>query len=125
VGVALLCSASSVAWTAGSDDVIELPPVQVHASYPLVPAGYRDTPLPPYPRTAREQGLEGLVVLGVRVDADGKVSDVQLRTSSGVIALDDAALDAVKAWTFVPARRGAQAVATWVEVPVRFALTRK
>jgi protein TonB len=36
--------------------------------------------------------------------------------------LDQAALQAVKQWHFVPAQRGGEAVAAWVEVPIVFRL---
>ena len=123
--------AALVSWSAWwacpviAADPIQLPPIEVRASYPLVPAAYRDTPVPSYPAGAREQGLEGVAILGVRVDAGGKVSEIQVKASSGAKMLDDAAVAAVKAWTFVPARKGPQPVESWVEVPVRFALTRK
>ena len=38
------------------------------------------------------------------------------------VRLDQAALDAVRQWRFVPARQGEQAVAAWVLVPIQFAL---
>ncbi|MBF0307572.1 MAG: energy transducer TonB, partial [Alphaproteobacteria bacterium] len=37
--------------------------------------------------------------------------------------LDGIAAEAVRNWRFAPARRGAQAVASVVEVPIRFSLT--
>lgn len=107
---------------AAQDEPIRLPAVEVRAPHPLVPAQYRSTPLP-YPPTAREQGLQGKVVLDVEVQADGRVGDVRLKESSGAPILDDAALAAVKAWTFVPARRGPSAVVSRVEVPVLFSLS--
>ena len=36
--------------------------------------------------------------------------------------LDDAAVDAVTRWRFVPAHEGRKAVESWVEVPLKFAL---
>jgi periplasmic protein TonB len=36
--------------------------------------------------------------------------------------LDRSALSAVRRWRFEPARRGAQPIETWVQVPVRFEL---
>jgi protein TonB len=108
-----------------ADEVIQLPPVEVRSAHPLVPASYRDTPLPPYPAAAREQGLEGVVLLDVRVRADGRVGDVRVKTSSGAGELDESAVTAVKRWTFVPARRGPRTVERVVEVPVHFALSQR
>jgi len=62
------------------------------------------------------------VQLRVRVLADGKPDTVELVKSSGKDALDEAAVAAVKRWTFVPAKRGDQAVVSSVIVPVTFKL---
>ncbi|OLC12124.1 MAG: hypothetical protein AUH29_17185 [Candidatus Rokubacteria bacterium 13_1_40CM_69_27] len=121
--LAVLCLTALVAPCAAQDEVIRLPPIEVRAPYPLVPAQYRDTPLPPYPSAAREQRVEGLVLLDVDVRADGSVGDVRLKRTSGSPELDDAALQTVKRWTFLPAKRGPRAVESWVEVPVKFSLS--
>lgn len=41
---------------------------------------------------------------------------------SGHAELDRAALEAIRAWRFVPAQRGSRVVAVWVEIPVHFTL---
>ena len=111
--------------SAAQNEPIQLPTVEVHASYLLSPAKYRETPLPPYPTAAREQGVEGVVLLVVQVFAEGRVGEVRVKTSSGSAELDAAAVKAVKEWTFVPGRRGPRFVDSWVEVPVKFALHSK
>jgi protein TonB len=121
----LAVAAALAAVPAVADDVIQLPPVEVRASYPLVPAAYRETPRLPYPPAAREQGIEGTVVLTVQVRADGRVGDVRVKTSAGAAVLDESAVTTVKRWTFTPARRGPQEVDSWVEVPVRFVLSQR
>jgi protein TonB len=77
---------------------------------------------PAYPLTARRLGIEGTVLLGVFVDSAGRVAEVVVRRSGGHPDLDRAAADAVKQWEFEPARRGQDAIAMWVEVPVQFRL---
>jgi protein TonB len=100
------------------------PPVQERAS--LVPpdhrAAYLDNPAPAYPRSARRNGEQGTVTLRVHVGTDGVPTAVELERSSGSSALDAAARESVKSWRFVPARRGDEAVAAWVIVPVVFRL---
>jgi protein TonB len=71
---------------------------------------------------AREQGLEGVVVLSVLVRHDGRVEDARVAISSGARVLDEAALAAVRTWLFAPATRGGHPVESVVEVPVKFAL---
>jgi protein TonB len=56
------------------------------------------------------------------VGADGLPRHIEIRTSSGSGRLDEAALEAVRRWKFVPARRGDEAVEAWVLVPVAFSL---
>lgn len=100
------------------------PPAPERAS--VVPPDYRaaylNNPPPAYPRSARRNGEQGTVTLRVHVGADGVPAAVELERSSGSSALDASALESVKSWRFVPARRGTDAVAAWVIVPVVFRL---
>jgi protein TonB len=54
--------------------------------------------------------------------ASGKVGTVQVQRSAGRPDMDRAAVEAIKTWLFEPARRGKEAVAVWVTLPVRFEL---
>ena len=91
---------------------------------PRFDAAYLNNPPPTYPAVAKRKGDEGKVMLRVRVDAQGRAEDVQVKTSSGSFRLDDAALATVREWRFVPARQGDRAVAAWVLVPIVFKLER-
>lgn len=84
---------------------------------------YGTNPPPIYPRLARARGYEGTVYLDVRVRADGSVAHATVRRSSGHAILDEAALDAVRRWVFVPARRGETPIEEVVTVPIKFALS--
>jgi protein TonB len=84
---------------------------------------YRLNPEPKYPEIARRHGYEGLVVLTVLVSDSGNVGKIEMRESSGYGVLDQSASDAVRKWTFIPAKRNGQAVSSWVVVPIRFVLT--
>jgi len=124
--VLLVLGLAGLASAAAAGDVILLAPMEIRASpQPLVPPAYRKTPLPAYPAAARAERLEGLVVLAVLVGANGRVVDVSVASSSSHTVLDQAAAGAVKTWTFAPAHRGARAVESVVEVPVKFALSRE
>ena len=85
---------------------------------------YRSNPRPDYPASARRLRQQGRVLLDVAVSAAGQPTSVSVKQSSGVAALDAAALAAVRCWTFEPARTAGRAVAARVEVPVRFELAR-
>jgi protein TonB len=94
-----------------------VPVVQAHEG-----AGYLKNPRPPYPDLAQRRGWEGEVMLRVRVSPSGQVEGANVKTSSGRELLDEAAIAAVRGWTFVPARRGSTPIAGWVEVPIVFKL---
>lgn len=85
-------------------------------------AAYLSNPAPGYPPESRRVGEQGTVTLRVLVARDGRPKRVDMEKSSGSARLDAAALEAVKGWRFVPARRGTEAIESWVLVPVVFRL---
>jgi protein TonB len=89
---------------------------------PRFDAAYLNNPKPPYPPLARRMGEEGKATLRVLVTPDGLPERIELAESAGSPRLDEAALEAVKHWRFVPARQGETAVAAWVRVPIAFLL---
>lgn len=98
------------------------PAVEAAVTPPLFNAAYLRNPAPAYPLLARRSGEQGTVMLKVLVSPEGAPLRVELDQSSGSKPLDHAALDAVRGWRFVPARRGAQNIEGWVRVPVVFKL---
>lgn len=89
-------------------------------SDPIFNANYLNNPAPYYPLAEKRKGVQGKVLLNVAVKVDGTPATVEISRSSGSSALDEAALDAVRQWKFVPARRGGQFVQANVIVPVEF-----
>ncbi|MCX7826904.1 MAG: energy transducer TonB, partial [Verrucomicrobiae bacterium] len=89
---------------------------------PLTRPSYARTPLPEYPRVARNNRWEGVVVLRVEVLQDGRVGRVELAQSSGHDILDESAIKAVHHWRFHPAKYGDMPIACFIDVPVRFKL---
>ncbi len=85
-------------------------------------AAYLHNPTPAYPAAARRRGDQGTVMVRVLVSAEGLPKNVSLEKTSGFAALDEAALNAVQAWRFVPAREGGQAVEALYTVPVVYRL---
>lgn len=85
-------------------------------------SAYSNNPAPRYPALSRRLNEQGLVLLSVRVNANGEAAQVRVHRSSGFSRLDQAALQCVKAWRFVPARREGLAVSASVIVPIRFTL---
>ena len=75
-----------------------------------------------YPAVSRRLHEHGVVLLEVLVLSDGSVGEVRLKQSSGYARLDTAALDAVKHWRYLAARRGGQPLSAWYLQPVTFSL---
>lgn len=63
-------------------------------------------PDPPYPRWARQQGMQGKLQLYVEVSVSGSVADIRVRETCGHALLDQHVLDWVKAnWSWAPGAR--------------------
>lgn len=85
-------------------------------------AAYLSNPRPSYPPLSRRLGEEGKVLVRVRVGTNGLPLAVDLEKSSEFPRLDEAALDTVRRWRFIPARQGESAVESSVLVPIVFRL---
>jgi len=99
------------------------PPVPVPEGAPglVEPAVVATRVEPSYPETARRSGIEGTVELEVSIDASGRVTDVEVLRGLPM-GLSDAAIDAVRKWTWKPARSPAGPVASRRTVRIRFTL---
>jgi TonB family protein len=76
-----------------------------------------------YPPVALQKKVEGTVILGLLVDENGQVSDVQiLRPAGGSSGLNESAVSAVRKWTFRPAVKAGKRVKVRVTYPVVFKL---
>jgi TonB family protein len=90
-----------------------------------IPASYRKLSPPVYPASSVVSGIEGVVFVTAAVDTDGHVTSASVDHAEPVVAsvLGDAAIKAVKSWTFNPATQNAKAIASRIVVPLRFALS--
>jgi periplasmic protein TonB len=75
-----------------------------------------------YPEAAKHSSIEGLVVLQVEIDAEGRVMDVQVAQSLG-FGCDEAAVEALKQSTFSPAYEDGKPVPVRLRIPYRFKFT--
>lgn len=75
---------------------------------------------PEYPEAARQQNVQGEVVLEVRIGTDGTVEGVEVL--SGPRQLVQASADAVKQWRFKPRMRDGQSVRMQTRVALSFRL---
>ena len=75
-----------------------------------------------YPESAQASGEEGTVLVDVYVRENGKVGKYNIAQSSGFGDLDNAALQSVLNWRFVPATRNGDTVSDWAVVKVVYQL---
>lgn len=102
-----------VALTDTANDALPTIPAQVDPNY-------LHRPNPVYPAVSKRLRESGTVLLRVSLDAAGEVRDINVQTTSAYQRLDQAAMEAVRRWRFVPATRGQQPVASTVIVPIEF-----
>jgi protein TonB len=76
-----------------------------------------------YPKVAREAEVEGIVVLKVTIDENGRVIAVSVVKSESQM-FDQAAMDAMRQWVFAPAEQSGNPVKATVTIPLRFTLNR-
>jgi TonB family protein len=74
---------------------------------------------PGYPPLALQARIGGIVILRVLVSETGAPADIQV-LRSGRAGLTEAAIRAVKDWTFQPAVKDGVPVRTWISVPIPF-----
>ena len=79
--------------------------------------------MPIYPAFARKLGKEGKVVLRLTIDEKGNLLNVEV-LETAEFGFTEAAVDAVKKSTFLPAKKNGKPVASQALLPVRFILRR-
>ncbi|MCM2315299.1 MAG: TonB family protein [Thermoanaerobaculia bacterium] len=95
--------------------------------YPAVPPGGTQPQVvsrvnPSYPRSARDNGIEGVVVIRAIVRKDGKVDEAEIMRDLPW-GLGDAARAAVQKWRFLPATYQGEPIDVYYTVTVRFRLS--
>jgi periplasmic protein TonB len=107
-GVAAASSAAVAASAPGNQ------PAHVDEAYPHNP--------PPYPDTAQTNGEQGSVILDVKVTSEGKVRNIKVDQSSGFADLDNAAIEGVLGWHFVPAMVDGETSTDWTKLTITYRL---
>lgn len=98
------------------------PPPPPAVELPSSSADYLQNPKPAYPPMSRRLGEQGKVVVRVLIGVDGSAQAAEIRQSSGYDRLDQAALETVRRWRYVPGKRGGVPEAMWFNVPINFVL---
>lgn len=98
------------------------PPAPPRVDLPSSSADYLNNPPPPYPPLSKRLGEQGKVVIRAFIDERGTATRAEIRTSSGHDRLDQAALQTVLKWRYVPGKRAGVAEGMWFNVPINFVL---
>ncbi len=78
---------------------------------------------PEYPLLARQQRVEGLVLMSVLVSEKGQVMQIRLlRGVNKPVGLNEAAEAAVRRSSFAPGMKDGVHVKAWMTVPINFKL---
>ena len=102
-------------------------PVQVAPSSPIsknsvsVAAKLKRSTTPTYPAIARNQGVEGVVILAITIGPDGRVEDAHVVKGLG-LGLDESALAAARKTVWSPATVNGNPTRTTRRFNVRFTL---
>ncbi len=81
-----------------------------------------NTAEPKYPESLKAKKIESIVTLEAVIDETGRVTQVQVKGSTGYPEMDQSALDAVKTWTFKPATLHGKPVPVYYWLKIRFAV---
>ena len=117
IALLLGLSPAALAWQTAASPA---PPATVAPEDDYRPAQLLTGKRPVYPPKALRNKIAGTVVVRFEVDEDGKVK--KARISRGIEDLNQAALEAVRAWKFRPAVKAGQKVQVTLEAPVTFEL---
>jgi protein TonB len=91
-------------------------------SMPNSDASELNNPKPPYPAISKKLREQGLVLLKACIGANGSLDSLDLKQGSGFSRLDQVALQTVKQWKFIPAKKGGTPIPMCYELPVKFIL---
>ena len=89
---------------------------------PSSDADFLNNPPPLYPRMSKRLGEQGVVIVRALIGVNGLAEKAEIYKSSGYERLDQAALDAVIHWRYVPGKRLGRVESMWFNIPVKFVL---
>ena len=113
---------AEVAPPAAAPQAAAAPPAPARVELPSSDADYLQNPKPAYPALSKRLGEQGKVVVRVFIAVDGTAQKAEIKQSSGFERLDQAALNTVLRWRYVPGKRAGVAESMWFNVPINFVL---
>lgn len=97
-------------------------PIETKFGASIAPA-FLHREMPVYPMMARKLGREGKVVLKLTIDENGNLLNVEVVEKAGY-GFTEAAVEAVKKSTFLPAKKDGKPLVSRALLPIRFRLER-
>jgi len=97
-------------------------PIETRFGASVAPA-FLHRVMPIYPMIARRLGLEGKVVLKLTIDEKGMLREIEVVKKAGY-GFTEAAVEAVKKSTFLPAKKDGKPIASKALLPITFQLER-
>ncbi len=97
-------------------------PELIRVELPSSSSDYLQNPRPAYPAMSKRLGEQGKVVVRVFIEVDGTGQKAEIKQSSGFERLDQAALNTVQRWRYVPGKRAGVPEGMWFNVPISFVL---
>ena len=119
---AAVAAATASANTGSTTSAPAAPTAPPKVELPSSDADYLNNPKPQYPALSKRLQEQGKVVVRVLIGTDGQASQASVKVSSGFERLDQAALNTVLKWRYVPGKRGGVPEAMWFDVPVNWVL---
>ena len=80
-----------------------------------------ESPPPLYTQVAKEEGLQGVVILQALIDEQGRVAEIEV-VKGLPLGLTEEAIDALRQWTFEPATLDGEPVAVFYNLTFNFRL---
>jgi protein TonB len=99
--------------------VVELATVAVRVGGKVVAANLVRQVKPVYPQVAKDNRIQGVVVLEANIATDGSVSDARVLTGNPTFV--QSALEAVRQWVYKPVLLEGQAVEAVSTITINFA----
>lgn len=78
---------------------------------------------PVYPVFERDQGIEGMVTVEMKVDENGLVVEANVLSTMGPDSFAESALDAVRQFVFEPPTENGQPTTIWVRLRIKFRIS--
>jgi protein TonB len=111
--------------SANAGSTVNAPPAPAappKVELPSSDADYLNNPKPQYPALSKRLNEQGKVVVRALIGTDGQATQAAVKTSSGFDRLDQASVNTVLKWRYVPGKRGGVPEAMWFDVPVNWVL---